>query len=248
MAIIGNDRKYKWNFENIGGTTRVKITTGDDIAHLSELDPKMWTVLACPVNGLEIDEKSLLYMDCDGDGKLRINDIVCTSKWATGVLKNADLLIKGNDSIDINDINQENESGKKLYVSARQILDNLGKGGSVVSLADTADIAAIFAKTKFNGDGIITEASTDDTDEKAAIAAAVAATGGSPDRSGVQGVNADQIEAFYTALADYTAWQASAVEEQTARHRPLSIGQQSAVLSYDQCTSFPTLGTRSDSH
>ena len=212
MAIIGNDRKYKWNFENIGGTTRVKITTGDDIAHLSELDPKMWTVLACPVNGLEIDEKSLLYMDCDGDGKLRINDIVCTSKWATGVLKNADLLIKGNDSIDINDINQENESGKKLYVSARQILDNLGKEGSVVSLADTADIAAIFAKTKFNGDGIITEASTDDTDEKAAIAAAVAATGGSPDRSGVQGVNADQIEAFYTALADYTAWQAAAVE------------------------------------
>lgn len=212
MAIIGNDRKYKWNFENIGGTTRVKITTGDDIAHLSELDPKMWTVLACPVNGLEIDEKSLLYMDCDGDGKLRINDIVCTSKWATGVLKNADLLIKGNDSIDINDINQENESGKKLYVSVRQILDNLGKGGSVVSLADTADIAAIFAKTKFNGDGIITEASTDDTDEKAAIAAAVAATGGSPDRSGVQGVNADQIEAFYTALADYTAWQAAAVE------------------------------------
>jgi len=212
MAIIENDRKYKWNFENIGGTTRVKITTGDDIAHLSELDPKMWTVLACPVNGLEIDEKSLLYMDCDGDGKLRINDIVCTSKWVTGVLKNADLLIKGDDSIDVEDINQENECGKKLYVSARQILDNLGKGGSVVSLADTADIAAIFAKTKFNGDGIITEASTDDSDEKAAIAAAVAATGGSPDRSGVQGVNADQIEAFYTALADYTAWQESAVE------------------------------------
>ena len=212
MAIIGNDRKYKWNFENIGGTTRVKITTGDDIAHLSELDPKMWTVLACPVNGLEIDEKSLLYMDCDGDGKLRINDIVCTSKWVTGVLKNADLLIKGDDSIDIEEINQENECGKKLYVSAKQILENLGKEGSVISLADTADIAAIFAKTRFNGDGIITEASTDDADEKAAIAAAVAATGGSPDRSGVQGVNVDKIEAFYTALADYTAWQESAVE------------------------------------
>ena len=49
MAILGNDRKYKWNFESIGGTTRVKITSGEDIAHLSELDPKMWTVLSCPV-------------------------------------------------------------------------------------------------------------------------------------------------------------------------------------------------------
>ena len=44
MAIIGNNSKYNWEFENIGGTTRVRITTGEDIKHLNELDPKMWTV------------------------------------------------------------------------------------------------------------------------------------------------------------------------------------------------------------
>ena len=212
MAIIGNDRKYKWNFESIGGTTRVKITTGEDIAHLSELDPKMWTVLSCPVNGLEIDEKSLRYMDCDGDGKLRINDVICTSKWITGLLKNKDLLLEGASDIDINQIDQTSDCGKKLYKAARQILDNLDKEGSVVSLTDTADIAAIFAKTRFNGDGVITDASSDDADDKAAIAAAVASTGGILDRSGVQGVNADQIETFYKALADYAAWQEMAVE------------------------------------
>ena len=95
MAIIGNNKKYKWDFENVGGTTRVRISKGSDIAHLSELDPKMWTVLSCPVKGLEIDEKSLAYMDCDGDGKLRINDVVCTSRWITSVLKNSDLLLEG---------------------------------------------------------------------------------------------------------------------------------------------------------
>jgi len=211
MTIIGNNRKYKWDFENIGGTTRVKITTGEDLVHLSELDPKMWTVLSCPVKGLEIDEKSLTYMDCDGDGKLRINDVVCTSKWITSVVKNADLILEGKDCINLEDINQEDASGKKLYASARQILENLGKDATCISLADTADIAAIFAKTRFNGDGVITENSSDDAEVKAAIAAAVAATGGTPDRSGVQGVNADQIEAFYKALADYAAWQESAV-------------------------------------
>ena len=212
MAIIGNDRKYKWNFENIGGTTRVKITSGEDIARLSELDPKMWTVLSCPVKGLEIDEKSLLYMDCDGDGKLRISDVICTSKWITGLLYNKDLLLGGNDSIDINEIDQESDCGKKLYKAARHILDNLGREGTVISVADTADISAIFSKTRFNGDGVIIEASADDECDKAAVSAAVTATGGTPDRSGVQGVNADQIEAFYQALADYSAWQAAAVE------------------------------------
>ena len=93
MAIINNNPKHKWEFENIGGCSRVKLTSGKDIAHLGELDTKMWTVLSCPVQGLEIDEKSLRYMDCDADGKIRVNDVVCISKWITGMLKNPDLLL-----------------------------------------------------------------------------------------------------------------------------------------------------------
>ena len=212
MAKLFKSNGYKWNFDNIGGTTRVTITSGEDLKHLEELDPKMWTVLSCPVKGLEIDEKSLTYMDCDSDGKIRISDVVCTSKWMTSALKNADLLVEGKDSIDIENINQDAPCGAKLYAAAKQILMNLGKEGSVITLADTADSAAIFAKTRFNGDGVIIEASAEDAADKAAIAAAVASTGGTPDRSGQQGVNAAQIEAFYKALADYVAWKEAVVE------------------------------------
>ena len=212
MAIFTNDKKYKWEFDNIGGSSRVKIASGEDIAHLAELDPKMWTVLSCPVKGLEIDEKSLSYIDVDSDGKIRVNDVVATSKWMTGMLKNPDLLLEGKDSVDIEQLDQENEAGRKLYNAARQILSNLGKEGTVISLSDTADIAAIFAKTRFNGDGVITEATTEDADEKAAVAAAVACLGGVADRSGAMGVNADLIEAFYKNLADYVAWNDAAVE------------------------------------
>lgn len=212
MALINREKKYKWEFANIGGASRVKITTGEDIAHLDELDPKMWTVLSCPVTGLEIDEKSLSYIDADADGKIRVADVIATSQWLSGAVKNLDVLVEGTDSIDIEHLDQENAAGQKLYKSAKQILENLGKEGTVISLADTKDIAAIFAKTRFNGDGIITEASTDDADEKAAIAAAVAAFGGVADRSGAAGINAEMIENFYKALAEYAAWQASVVE------------------------------------
>ncbi len=211
MAIFNNDKKYKWEFVNLGGSTRVRISSGDDIAHLDELDPKMWTVLSCPVTGLEIDDKSLAYIDVDSDGKIRVNDILAVAKWMTGALRNSDLLLEGKDSIDIEDLDQDNEAGKKLYCSAKQILANLGKDGSVISLADTADVAAIFAKTRFNGDGVITEATPEDADDKAAVAAAVASLGGVADRSGAMGVNADMIEAFYKNLADYVAWHESAV-------------------------------------
>ena len=212
MTLLNNNKGYKWNFENIGGTTRVKITTGEDLMHLAELDPKMWTVLSCPLKGLEIDEKSLSFMDCDGDGKLRVNDVICTSKWVTGALKDADLLLEGKDSIDIENINREDACGSKLYAAAKQVLMNLGKEGTVISLTDIADSSAIFAKTRFNGDGVIIEASAEGAEEKAAIAAAVAVTGGTLDRSGVQGVTAAQVEEFYKALADYAAWKEAEVE------------------------------------
>ena len=227
MAIINKDRKYKWQFDTIGGATRVKLTSGQDIAHLDELDPKMWTVLSCPVKGLEIDEKSLAYIDSDADGKIRVNDIMATSKWLTGVVKDADVIIKGQDSFDISQFNQEDANGLKLYNSAKQILANLGKEGSVISIADAADVAAIFAQTRFNGDGVITEATAEDADEKAAIAAAVASFGGVADRSGSAGVNADIIEKFYAAVAAYLAWHEAAVEA------PFGDATDGVIAAYD---------------
>ena len=211
MALLKKDQKYKWQFENIGGCSRVKISSGQDIAHLDELDTKMWTVLSCPIKGLEIDEKSLKYMDFDADGKIRVNDVVGVSKWITGVLKNPDLLLEGKDTVSIEEINVETEEGLKLSKAAKQILANLGKEETSISLADTADISAIFAKTRFNGDGVITPASSEDADEISAITSAVAKTGGTLDRSGVQGVTAPQIEQFYTDLKAYSDWCAAEV-------------------------------------
>ena len=211
MALIKKDQKYKWNFDNIGGCSRVRIASGQDIAHLDELDVKMWTVLSCPVKGLEIEEKSLKYMDRDADGKIRVNDVISVSKWMTGALKNPDLLLEGKDWVDITEIDAENEVGLKLGKAAKQILFNLGKEGERISLADTADIAAIFAKTRYNGDGVITVTSTDDAAEKEVIAAALESTGGTMDRSGEMGVTAAQVEAFYTELKAYSDWCAAEV-------------------------------------
>ena len=61
---------YPWTFTSVGGTVRVKVTSGADIAHLGELDRKMWTVLSCPTRNLEFDQKTLDLLDTDHDGKM----------------------------------------------------------------------------------------------------------------------------------------------------------------------------------
>ena len=212
MAVLTKNKNYKWEFDNIGGSTRVKIETGEDVAHLYELDLKMWTVLSCPIRGLEIDDKSLSYIDFDKDSKIRVNDIISTSKWIVNTIKDVDSILKGEDFIDIAQFNEETEDGKKLLYAAKQILINLNKEGNVISIADTKDIAAIFAKTRFNGDGVITESTTENADEKEVIASIVATIGGVADRSGEQGVNAEKIELFYKLLDNYVSWYNSSVE------------------------------------
>lgn len=205
MAILSKN-KYEWKFSKIGGVTRVNIETGEDIAHLAELDQKMWTVLSCPTKGLEIDDKTLEILDLDHDGKIKVNEVISASHWLTKVLKDPNLLIKQDSTLNLSDINQEDEDGKKLYDSAKQILKNLGLEKDSISIADTSDRLAIFAKTRFNGDGIITENSTDDEGLKAIIKSCIETVGSVTDRSGDPGINVDQIEEFYTNCADFSAW------------------------------------------
>ena len=204
--------KYKWNFTTIGGVTRVCIDEGEAIAHLNELDQKLWTVLSCPVDGIVMDKKTLSILDTNADGRIHVNEVVAASQWLTKVLKDANLLLKKENFIPLSAFNEENAEGKQLKASAIQILKNLGLEKDNISINDTADSIAIFSKTKFNGDGVITEFSTDDSALKAVIADCIAATGGTMDRSGDNGITADQIEKFYAALEQYKAWKDAAGE------------------------------------
>ena len=142
---------YKWQFANIGGTPRVCIKSGEDIAHLAELDQKLWTVLSCPVKGLELDEKTLTLMDYDNDGKIRVPEVVETAQWLTSILKDNNLLLTQKSSISLDDINQETENGKRVYASAKRIIENLGLKDNTITIENTADSMAIFSKTRIPG-------------------------------------------------------------------------------------------------
>ena len=203
MKSNGN---YDWKFSTIGGVTRVNISTGADIAHLDELDQKLWTVLSCPVKGLEMDESTLSLIDSDKDGKIHVNEVLSTARWLVGVLKDPDVLIKGGDSLELSAINDENEEGKALLDCARQIMANSGIEGNRISVADAAAYLELVSKKAFNGDGIITPASSSDDSLSQTVSDAIACVGGLADRSGEPGVDSAKIEEFYAAVNDYCAW------------------------------------------
>ena len=172
---------YKWNYSRIGGITRIHIGSGEDIAHLSELDIKKWTVLSCPVKGLEIDEASLKYMDTNNDGAIHVNEVIEVAQWLTRVLKDKEFILEGKDTLPLDLLNQEDADGKALYDTAQKILKELGKADAKeISLADSSSCLAAFLKNKL-------EAALAAIDTSAAIEAPF-------------GDQTDAVEAAYNAL------------------------------------------------
>ena len=125
---------YKWTYASIGGSTRVKIQSGEDIRHLGELDEKMWTVLSCPTVGLEIDETSLKLIDTDNDGKLHVQEVVKTANWLCATLTNPDILLKGEAQLNVADIVDE---------SIRVVAEKIATDGVITLDAVRAAIGAV---------------------------------------------------------------------------------------------------------
>ena len=129
-------RNYKWQYCSLGGTKRVCITRGEDIAHLGELDQKLWTVLSCPVKGLELDERTLDLIDYDRDGKIRADEVITAANWLCSVVKDKDRILEGHDYIDLSDFNTDNEEGAQMHDCAAEVLKIMGLEKTTITLPE----------------------------------------------------------------------------------------------------------------
>ncbi len=198
---------HKWKFFRAGGFDQVKLETGADLANLDQLDQKLWVALACPTTGLEFDSRTLQFIDTDKDGRVRASEIIAAAKWATGLLKNPDDLVRPGTALPLAAINDATLEGRQILASARQTLIHLGRPNDpTIALEDTTDTAKIFAATNFNGDGIIPVDAGGDDATKAVITEVIAVLGAVPDRSGKPGINQAKVDAFFAAAQAYSDW------------------------------------------
>jgi hypothetical protein len=205
-----------WNFSRVGGVNRVNLFSGKDITSLKYLDQKLWTALSCPAHGLEIDPKTIELIDTDHDDRIRVAEVLEAVEWVTSVIKDPDELMRNFTNLPLSSINNKTEEGKELLASARQILVNLGKANQKeIGVEETSDTVSIFADTKFNGDGIITEDSADSEEIKKLIADIILCMGSVADRGGKPGITAEHINDFYQNCEDYSAWHKVAEDNAT---------------------------------
>ncbi len=198
---------HTWRFFRAGGLDQVMLRNGADIGNLSILDQKLWTALSCPTKGIRFDAKTLELLDTDQDGRIRVPELLQAIAWIKARLASLDSLIAGSESLPLAAINGATPEGKALLVNAKRTLANLGKPtADAITLADVNDTAAIFAKTRLNGDGVIPVDAPEDEATQKLVADILATQGAVADRTGKPGVNQAKADAFFTAAAAFVAW------------------------------------------
>jgi hypothetical protein len=230
MANETNDMpsRYPWRFFRAGGFDQVLLDSGQDLLALKFLDQKLWVALSCPVGSVEFDRRTLELLDTDQDGHIRVPEVLAAVDWAGSRVTDPDLLVRGGEGIPLAAINDQLEEGRRLLASARAILDTLCKGGAErITVEDVAASETLFAQRPFNGDGVITAASTDDQAMKGWIADVVACLGGEVDRNGEPGLSRDKVEQFGNEAAAWLEWQSAPERNETLS---LSTGDMVATV------------------
>ena len=85
---------YVWKTFTHRGLKQVKIQTGEDVKHLKELDQKHWTVLAASNKGLRFDARTLALLDTDGDGRVRVPEVLAAIDFLEAKGVDLDTLFK----------------------------------------------------------------------------------------------------------------------------------------------------------
>lgn len=204
-----NTQQHRWQFVRAGGVDQVVIRTGADIAHLAELDQKLWVALACPTRGVEFDPATLDWIDADGDGRIRAPELLAACQWAVAHVRDPQVLASGSEELQLASIATESETGAAMHAEALRILALAGQAqSSTISLAQVQARLTDLHAMALNGDGILNPAKLlAETPELQALAQRImddyGASTGHDDEPGLAQEALAQFFADVQAVADW---------------------------------------------
>jgi len=195
---------HRFKFFRAGGVDQATLGEWCDVHHLRSLDPKLWVALAMPTRGTQIDERTLKYLDRDGDGRVRQREILEAVDFLEATLEDPGVVLGGGDGVAL-DVIQDAD----VLASARIVVEALGKAGTgQITLADVTAYGEIVASLRINGDGVLPPSAAEDPETRALIEALLETVGGVADLSGERGVDQAHVDAFFAQAQAHVDWYA----------------------------------------
>lgn len=226
-----NEAPHKWTFTRIGGVDQVVLKTGEDIAHLRDLDQKLWAVLTMPARQ-HLMHGTLAWLDADRDGRIRTPDILRTVDELQAELTSLDVLFEETDAISSTQL--ADEGLRQALIKVNGIVSGTAVNENGVNLDRINRALELFSNLPLNGDGVVTPESTNDPGVQTLIKTLVSAGYAATDASGGQGIDYAGVNKFQSDSKAYLAWLAESRENPSL----LPAGEKSgeALLLFGEIT------------
>lgn len=195
-------------FDKFGKAYHLSIGTPADLRDALAVDDSFWAVTSAPAGAFDEDPAFLKYLDADGNGRIRSDEVRAALRWLLDRLADDAKVGAPSDEMPVASISAADDAGKAIHTTVAYVNEQAGRADGVIRLEDVrAEMSSLRGKP-LNGDGVLVPDAADTPELKAYVEAAVAATGGTPDISGKQGVDSAQLDAFKAAVHDFLAWKA----------------------------------------
>ena len=219
-------------FQRLGGSYQLLVDDPSDLKFIPELNDALWAMTSARSGAFRADPDFLALLDADGNGRIRVNEVKDAVKWMIAVLADYDGVMKGSDTLSLSAINKSHPDGREIIRTVRVALANLGlPEAGEITLAQISDQKNIIADALQNGDGIIPPDPVQDQKSRECIRLIMQDVGSRKDLSGVEGIGAEELDAFLSQAGAVLDWR-SACEKDPERILPFGAKTDGIYASF----------------
>lgn len=206
--------KNTMRFQKIGGSRQLVLDRAEDLEQIPLLDEALWAVTAIPTDAIILDREFLSFLDADGNGRIRPEELKNAIRWLIGVLSDYSGIDSRSDALRLSALNADHPDSQVLRASALLVLGNLGaEDRTQITLAQVRDKKSIIAAGNNNGDGIITPANTEDPAVARCIEDIITCCGSKQDLSGEPGIDETILNTFLKEGTAHLEWLKTGLED-----------------------------------
>lgn len=179
--------------KKVAGVPMAPLDSWADLQALQELDEALWIATSAPAEGLAIDPALLAFLDADGDGRVRCDDVLRGVRHLGEALADPEAADLGSATA-VPATWGDGELGERLRRTTRRIQRRLGRADEALTLAEVR-VVRIEEEERGLGEAglVLPDVGGGDPDFLSAI---TAVTGGAPHPAGRPAVNEDCLRAF----------------------------------------------------
>lgn len=201
----------KMLFRNFGGIHQFMVGDEGDLARIDELDPARWAATSAPLTDLHCDEGFLRYIDPATTGRVRVSQIVEARDWLFARLSQRDVVRRRVEAIPAAAIDDKTEAGLGLRAAVERVnREQKAADPKSISLAGVRAFKSGYQKLLANGDGVVPPEVVPEEDVQAFLKDVMEVVGGTADRGGTNGVDADRLKRFVEQGRLWVEWRGKA--------------------------------------